>query len=114
MQLGNGLPGQIVGVERQLLAQHAQIVGRPLAMTRDDFVARTEIAQRSAKRDVHVQRKRLPGAAGSLGLLTCMQRLQQVAAAKSRRETVCRGIGRVAWPRDVVADQQFGRNGRGG
>ena len=109
MQLRHGVAqAQMHGVQVDLAAQVAQVIGRPAVVPGDDLVAGAVVAQRFAERNVHVQRKRQRQgrrAGPALG-----ERLLVVGGAESLDEAVGGRVGRVARPRDVETPQQLGRN----
>ena len=109
MQLADRLPEpQMPGVQRDLFAEICQIIRSPLFVLGDDFVAGTVVAQRLAKRNVHIQRQRWLFA--HRARLALHQRLHVIGFAKGFNKTVCSGVGGVARAGHVKACQQLRRD----
>ena len=96
------------GVQRQFFGQVVQVARRAAVVFGDDLVAGAVVAQRLAKRNVHIQRQRGKPP-------RCAQRLLQnpavVRVVKGLDKTVYRWVRGVARPGNVKAAQEFRRGG---
>ena len=91
VQLTHHLPMAAVGcVQIDLPSQIAKINLRTVMVLGDDFVARAVVAQRFAKRDVHIQRQ--GQCLGRRTQLALLQRQGVLVLAKGLNEPVCGGI----------------------
>lgn len=109
VQLAEGLArAQVAQLQRQLLRQQGQVGGGAVVVLGDDLVAAAVVAQRFAKRDMHVHRQGLGGGRATAALL---KRVQVVGLAKAVGKAVGRGIGGVARARHVKAREQLGGDG---
>lgn len=107
MQLADVLPDTAMGrMQVDLPTQIAQVDLRPFRVPRDNLVACAVVAQRLAKRDVHIQRQwhRF----GRRTHAALLQRKNVFFFAKSLHETVRRRVGGVARPRHIEATQELG------
>ncbi len=89
----------------EFVLERIEILAGALVMAGDDLVARTVIANRLAKRNVHVDRQRRAPANGA-GRLALRQRLAILLRAEGLDEAVGGRIGGVAWTAQVEAAQQ--------
>ena len=104
MKLRHRLPrAQVLHTQLHLAREQLQIRLRLLMVARDDFVARTVVAKRLAKRNVYVKRKRLLRALGA----ALREGGEQVAFVESVAEAVGSGIRGVARAGHVKAREQL-------
>ena len=121
VQLGQHLMATEHGhVQLDLALERLEVFAGTLVVTGDDLVARAVVADRLAKRDVHVQRQRHRGARGHL-LRSPRQCLPVLARAEGVYETIGRRVGGVARAGDIqpgkqladgVRHERFDRHGR--
>ena len=95
-------------VQGQLFGQVVQVARRAAVVLGDDLVASAVVAQRLAKRNVHIQRQRgqPPRRAQRL-----REHLAVIRVVKGLYKTVRRGVGGVARPGNVKAAKEFRRGG---
>ena len=106
MQLGQLLPFAQMGQEQlDFLFQIAQVLQGACVIAGDDFVARAVVAQRFAKRNMHIQRKRYR--MGSCAVLALRQGLDILRLTMGIDETICGRIRGVSGTGHIKTLQKF-------
>ena len=108
MELTDHLAGTAMrSVQIHFAAEVAQVQLGAVVVLGDDLVAGAVVAQRLAKRDVHIQRQRQRFGSGAQAAL--FQRKHIVILAKRLDKPVSGGVGGIAGPWHVKTAQKIGR-----